>query len=94
MDPVVIETVIKISRPHAAACRHPSVLEPNIFASALLKIMGTGAVLLSNRVTLLPAISSERFYKNCVVRILARQQHIKTPPNIQTYITPSPPFFS
>lgn len=61
MDPVVIETVMKMSSPMLQHVDIHSVLEPNIFASALMKIMGTGAVLLSNRVTLLPSTSLEDF---------------------------------
>lgn len=58
-----------------------SVLEQNIFANALMKIMGIGAVLLSNRVTVWPSIFLETFHKNSVVRVLARQQ-LKKPQNI------------
>jgi len=82
MDPVVTETVIKLNGSMMQCVNVHFVPEPNIFANALMKIMGMGAVLLSNQVTLLPSIFSERFYRNCVVRVLARQQ-LKKPQNIQ-----------
>lgn len=85
MNPVVTELSSRLAGSMLQHINIHSVLQPNFFANALMKIMGIGAVLLSNsRVTLLPSISLERFYMNQVGRVLARQQLIKTPEVFKT----------
>lgn len=87
MDPVVTELSSRLAGSMLQHVNVHSVLQPNIFPNALMKVMGIGAVLLSTRVTLLPSIFLERFYKNRVARVLAQQQLIKTPEIFKTRIT-------